>query len=165
MCAFLIVSKFLSHVSQQRNKEAKKSWETDKQRTSNIKEAGIIGKRLFPCSNSGLWVKRQQVAWLQKYGTHKLEIPLPPLYNQAFAFLIKGYQQLSRQQGKNYRLCLTECKICQRPFIELLYSTIPYQGPVTYVSYKGKVRQMDSRCDNCQWPLNSHSEVESSKPW
>ena len=51
-------------------------------------------------STSGLWVKRQQVAWLQKYGTHKLEIPLPPLYTQAFAFLIKGYQQLSRQQGK-----------------------------------------------------------------
>ena len=60
---------------------------------------GILQKHFF-CSNSGLWVKRQQVAWLQKYGTHKLEIPLPPLYTKAFAFLIKGYQQLSRQQGK-----------------------------------------------------------------
>ena len=52
MCASLSVSKFSSHdktFSQQRNKEAKKSSETDKQRTSNIKEAGTIGKRLFPC--------------------------------------------------------------------------------------------------------------------
>ena len=30
-----------------RDKEAKESYETDKQRTSNIKEAGIIGKRFF----------------------------------------------------------------------------------------------------------------------
>ena len=36
-----------------RNKEAKKSSETDKQRTLNIKEAGAIGKRLFPCFSSG----------------------------------------------------------------------------------------------------------------
>ena len=43
------MSKFLCHVIQQRNKKAKKSLETDKQRTSNIKEAGTIGKRLFPC--------------------------------------------------------------------------------------------------------------------
>ena len=50
MCAYLKVSKFLSLVSQQRNKEAKKSSETDKQITSKIKEAGTIGKRLFPCS-------------------------------------------------------------------------------------------------------------------
>ena len=49
MCAFLNVGKNLSHAIQQRNKEAKKSLETDKQRTSNIKEAGTIGKRLFPC--------------------------------------------------------------------------------------------------------------------
>ena len=54
MCASLGVSKFSSHdktLSQQRNKVAKKSSETDKQRTSNIKEAGTIGKRLFPCCN------------------------------------------------------------------------------------------------------------------
>ena len=52
MCASLGVSKFSSQdktFSQQRNKVAKKSSETDKQRTSNIKEAGTIGKRLFPC--------------------------------------------------------------------------------------------------------------------
>ena len=30
-----------------RDKEAKESYETDKQRTSNNKEAGIIGKRFF----------------------------------------------------------------------------------------------------------------------
>ena len=30
-----------------RDKEAKESYETDKQRMSNIKEAGIIGKRFF----------------------------------------------------------------------------------------------------------------------
>ena len=52
MCASLSLVKFSSHdekFSQQRNKEAKKSLETDKQRTLNIKEAGTIGKRLFPC--------------------------------------------------------------------------------------------------------------------
>ena len=50
MCACLSVSKFSSPdktSSQQRNKEAKKSSETDTQRTSNIKEAGTIGKRFF----------------------------------------------------------------------------------------------------------------------
>ena len=48
----LSLSKFSSYdktFSQQRNKEAKKSSETDKQRTLNIKEAGTVGKRLFPC--------------------------------------------------------------------------------------------------------------------
>ena len=50
MCASLSVSKkSQDKTSQQRNKEAKKSSETDKQRTLNIKEAGTIGKRLFPC--------------------------------------------------------------------------------------------------------------------
>ena len=52
MCAFLNVGKNLSHAIQQRNKEAKKSLETDKQRTSNIKEAGTIGKRFFLVSVS-----------------------------------------------------------------------------------------------------------------
>ena len=47
MCAFLNVNKIVSHVSQQRNKEAKKSSETDKQRTSNITEAGTIEKASF----------------------------------------------------------------------------------------------------------------------
>ena len=61
MCAFLNVSKFLSHVSQQINKEAKKSLETDKQKTSSIKEAGTIGKRLFPCFKDG-YPKRESTS-------------------------------------------------------------------------------------------------------
>ena len=61
------MSKFLSHdeiSSQQRNKEAKKSSETDKQRTLNIKEAGTIGKRLFPCS---FRVDHQMKAFLEGF--------------------------------------------------------------------------------------------------
>ena len=51
------------------SRETKKSSETDKQRTLNIKEAGTIGKRLFPCFD---------VTWAFQEIYRTLTRPWPP---------------------------------------------------------------------------------------
>ena len=78
MCASLSLSK-KSH-DQTRNKEAKKSSETDKQRTSNITEAGTIGKRLFPCYKAGM-------AYLDRISRRCFSTP--------FDYLFNAYNQIS----------------------------------------------------------------------
>ena len=110
MCASLNVSK-KSHnktkvsreSKKQRNKEAKKSSETDKQRTLNIKEAGTIGKRLFPC----LWSVRPSVCPPGRELANKLQISSTSIQKSVITqHGLLSYHQIDRHQRTIIIHCL-----------------------------------------------------------